>query len=431
MAHFVITNKQWERQDGTSQIIIRYTWKGKNYPKKIPGLYCKKDDLDPIAQQVTKGFDKETLRGINNKITEIKLRASSVLLEYEDPAPEFFFTKLFAEPKEEKQKKATDLIDLYKQWTDSEATSKVYSTTLPHLIDFKESRGNLLQAEEYSKILLKEFEAHLMKNGYIQNNRRIENGEVTKGRSSDERIMFKHSALKKHMKHFKFFGKYLTDLELPIKQSFRDYTFSIPSPEIPDTIALTKAEFDEFFYFDLKDNFDLRLTQAAFIIGTAAGGIRISDLYNLTKESFDMQNFSVSFTQIKTGGDVHNPLNEEYIKPHLEFYLENLHKMPTEQEFNRRLKEIGNLIGWERTEVVNEYRGNNRRPSKIQVAIKDNISSKYMRKTFISMLVELGYTKEVIKSFSGHKDDKVIDHYIQLHQHTKRQAISKLTPKGH
>lgn len=429
MAHFIITTKFFKRQDGTSQVIVRYTWNGKHYPKKIPNLYCKPDELDSVSQLITKGYDRPTLKIMNTKISQVKARGSQILMDLDEPEPETFFKKLFEEPREEKKKMSECLLDLYKQWLDAEAASPVYSTTYPYLMDFKKHRGNILLLEEYSKSLLKEFESFLMETGYLPNERRIKDGEYIESKMEGERVMFKHSALKKHMKHFKFFGKYLTDLDLPIKQSFRDYRFSIPSPEIADTIALTKREFDEFFNFDLSDNFDLNLCKSAFIIGTVAGGLRVSDLYALTNESFDLKNLSVQFTQKKTGGDVFNPLNEEYIRPHLEFYLDNLDKMPVEQEFNRRLKEIGNKIEWERVETVSEYRGNSRKPTKVKVAIKDHISSKYMRKSFISIMVEEGYGKEIIKGFTGHKDDKVIDHYIQLHQHTKRAAIDWLKPE--
>lgn len=425
MAHFIITTKPYVRSDGTSQVIIRYTYSGKHFTEKIPNLYCRSEELDISSQMITKGYSREVLKQFNTKLNEIKARGNTVLMNLDEPNPELFFKKLFTEPKKAKKQKTDSLIELYKQWLDKEVESPSFATVLPLLINFRQSRGGNLEVQEYGKNLLKEFERYLLDTGYILNQKR----KNTTQNVSGTRVMYKHSTVKKNLKYFKYFGKYLADLELPIKQNFRDYRPTISSPSIPDAIALTKAEFDQLFYWDLSNTFELNLVKSAFIIGTASGGMRISDLYALTKQNFDAENFTIHFTQQKTGGDVFNPLSKEYIEPHLNFFLENLHNMPVEQEFNRKLKKIGNLIGWKREEITNEYRGKDKKPSKVKIQIKDHISSKYMRKTFISILVELGYSKELIKGFTGHKDDKIVDHYIQLHEHSKRKVVAGFKPE--
>ncbi len=416
MAHFVITLRPYKRSDGQSQIIVRYTYNGHHFTQPIKNMLGSKTNFDFDLQQfknTVKNEDAVTLKTFQTKINDVKAKGNDILLNYGNPEPKLFFQKLFEVDQITTANKMKCLVQLYGYWINNINGSKVYKSTYGQLVNFKEARGGHLLVDEYGKTLLQEFERYLA------------NAKKTDG---DKEEYFKQSYIKKCTKHFKYLGTYLTDLRLPIDQNFRDFKSGIKGAPRAKPIALTKEEFDQLFYLDLSDNFQLNLIKSAFIIGTASGGIRVSDLYALSAENFDLENFTISFTQRKTNGEVFNPLAEAYIKPHLNFFLENLHHLPTEQEFNLRLKAIGNILKWDRTELIHEYRGAAKHPAIFKIAIKDLVSTRFMRKSFISMLVELGYSKEVIKSFTGHEDEQIINDYIQLHQHTKRTAIEGFAP---
>ena len=82
----------------------------------------------------------------------------------------------------------------------------------------------------------------------------------------------------------------------------------------------------------------------------------------------------------------------------------------------------------DRAEVLEEYRAGRNKPDDKDININSHISSKYMRKSFISMMVEMGVQREVIMAFSGHESEKVIQHYIQVHKHTKLQVLDNFKP---
>lgn len=425
---------------GKHQIEIEYRYKGGQSRYRVENVYCFPQEWNSSTQQVGSGYEKKVLKDMNDNILLAKEKIAGILKEaaVKDVEPTHGFVKeMWNRPIQQNTKLLDDVCVLYEEWMYERGVPK-YTTTLPHIQSFAAHRGGL-KAMEVSKALLTEFCNYLCKTGYEPHSRQIKK-EVLEGvkkrktvkkskKKNVVRLPFSNTSIKNHIKYFTLFIKeYLVEKEYEINQNFRDYSSKFSSPEILDVVALTKAEFDTLFYFQVpEDKPHLHLTKIAFIIGTALGGLRISDLKKLTAQSF--RNNTVRFRQGKTGGKVENPISSAYAEPFLEEFLEKKKSIPSGQKFNTNLKTLAKMAGLDRVETLEQYKAGKNKPISVDVNINEHISSKYMRKSFISMLVELGVEREIIMSFSGHESAKVIQHYIQVHKHTKQEVLdTKFVP---
>ncbi|EMR04448.1 tyrosine-type recombinase/integrase [Cesiribacter andamanensis] len=417
---------------GKHPVILEYRYKGKQYRDPV-GIYCAPQHWNEATQQIGSGYSRKEQQQLNALILAKRDQINQVLLECSvhkiEPSGEHVLAQLRYTPslvedapKKEEQLGA-DMVPLFQEWLDQVQVPK-YTHTLPHLKAFAQHRGGL-KAAELSEALLAEFAAYLQETGYIPYSKASKAPRPKPVKK--ERVQFSNTTLKNHVKYLKLFGRqYLTKKGYPVNQDFRDFELKFKSPEIGDTIALTKQEFDRLYYLDVSAKKHLHVTKLAFIVGTALGGLRISDLKRL--QASDFKGDDVSFTQQKTGGKVTNPISEHYVKPLLDEFLAYKELIPSGQKLNDNLKVLAALAGLDRVEKIYEYRGGSRKGIEKEVRIQDHISSKYMRKTLVSVLVSLGYGKEIIKEFTGHQDDRVIDHYIQVHRQTKVQVLDSFRP---
>ena len=425
---------------GKHQIYIDYQYKDKRTKFNVENVYAAPSEWNPKTQLITSGNNRETLKELNGKINALRTRLGEILnraaLIGIDPSHDWVKREM-EKPVQENNKLNQDVPELFEKWVTEKGVKK-YVDTIPQVREFAQKRGGL-KVGEVDKTLLSEFCTFLCKNGYIPyqkqkkeltpiDSKKQENKtKGTKKINKPKRELFKNATIVSHVKYFKlFFKEFLTGNKYPIDQDFRDFRIPFKSPK-PDVIALTKEEFDRLFYFKVpKDRPAIHLTKITFIIGTALGGLRISDLKKLNKKNFS--DGGVKFRQIKTGGKVENPLSDAYVEPFLEEFLNNKSHIPSGQKFNDNLKVLAKLAGLNRAEVVEEFRGGSNKPFESEININEYISSKLMRKTFISIMVELGVEREVIMAFSGHEDVNVISHYIQVHKKTKIETIQKFKP---
>ncbi|MBE0674459.1 MAG: site-specific integrase, partial [Bacteroidales bacterium] len=93
------------------------------------------------------------------------------------------------------------------------------------------------------------------------------------------------------------------------------------------------------------------------------------------------------------------------------------------QKMNDYLKELGKFAGLTEPEQVVYYKGNER--------IEENyqkwqlLSTHAGRKTFISNALFLNIPAEVIMSWTGHKDHKVMENYYKIVAPHKRREMDK------
>lgn len=412
---------------GKHQVIIEYQYKNNRTKFKVEGVFAAPNQWNTNTQEITSGHDRQTLKNLNGKINSLKKRISDILhhAHLADIEPSHGYVKKEMEkPVQEKTKLAEDIPEMYKIWMEERGVPK-YTTTYEHIKDFATYRKGL-KVGEIDKSLLAEFCNYLCTQGYVPYKKPAKGEKRSKKKVARE--MFTNTSIKNHIKYFKLFLKeYVVGKGYNIDQSFRDYSAPFKTPEVLDVVALTKQEFDTLYYLQIPEGKQhLHLTRIAFIIGTALGGVRISDLKKLDERSF--KNGSVKFRQIKTGGKVENPLSKSYVEPFLEEFLEKRHKIPSGQKFNENLKAIAEMAGFDRVEWLEEYRAGSNKPEEVKTPIVDHISSKYMRKSFISMMVEEGVEREIIMEFTGHEDEKILRHYIQVHRHTKMEVLERFRP---
>lgn len=443
------------RKDGTCKLEIEYCYKGRNLPINIGKIYCKPSDWSKDSQSIVSGYEREERNSLNRLVDAAKQKMSHIInqLAIDDFEPTHEnVKKMWEKPIIENKKKIEDLLPMYEKWSDAKSDPK-YSTTLPYLKEFSEIRGGVRVADVSIK-LLDEFCRYLCEYGILpeekqkprvsKNGKPIVKGSNKKkaGKKVEPRLPFANTTLRNHVKYFKlFFKEYLSPEGYDFNQNYRDYKYHFSTPEVTDVIALYKSEFDRIFWYpvDKEKHPHLRVAQVAFVVGTLLGGLRPSDLYKLSESSFETGN--VKFYQQKTKGKVDNPLAEAYLtKEYLEEFLfyntpvknktGKLKKpIPAPQKVNDNLKVLAELAGLDREADKTMYYGGSETPTIERVNIKSHISLQYMRKSFISILVEEGIRdRDVIKSLSGHKDGDMIDHYLAIHDHTKKLTMDILKP---
>ena len=412
---------------GKHQVIIEYQYKNNRTRFKVEGVYASEKEWNTKQQEISSGYERPVLKELNAKINALKKRISDILhqAQMKDIDPSHAYVKReMGKPVVENTKLSEDVVEMYEIWMNTKGVEK-YIHTLPHIKEFSESRGGI-KVEDIGYTLMEEFCNFLCTEGFYPYKKE---SKTKKGKKKKlPREEFSNTTIKNHVKYFRLFIKeYLVRKKYPVDQDFRDFTPGFQTPEVLDVIALTKKEFDTLFYLEITESKKhLQLAKNAFIIGTALGGMRISDLKNLDENKFN--NDTVKFRQIKTRGKVENPLSEYYVIPLLQDFLNKRHKIPSGQKFNESLKTLAKMAGINRIEYLEEYRSGRKTPTEIETPVADHISTKYMRKSFISMMVELGVEREIIMEFTGHEDDKILKHYIQVHKHTKKAVLAKFRP---
>lgn len=453
------------RKDGTCKLEIEYCYKGRNLPINIGKIYCKQGDWSEKTQTIVSGFEKEEMKGLNRLVEAAKQKMSHIInqaaIEGYDATHEYV-KMMWGKPIIENNRKIEELLPLYEKWANekierkkerkkNEEGKKINTKelqTLPYLTEFAKNRGGLRVADVSSHIL-NEFCHYLCETGQLpeekQNKRISKTGkEVVKGSKKNKAskkkdiIPFTNSSIRNHVKFFKiFFKEYLSVEGYNINQNFRDYKYHFRTPEVTDVIALTKKEFDRIFWLEIpEEQPHLRVAQVAFIAGTVLGGLRPSDLYDLDEKSFKTGN--VKFFQQKTNGKVDNPLAKGYLTDaFLQEFLSYVikykdpktgkmkRKLPSTQKVNDNLKVIAQMAGLDREDDKTLYYSGREVPTIESVNIRDHISLQYMRKSFVSILVEMGIRDtKVIADFTGHKDVNMIDHYLSIHDHTKEEILN-------
>lgn len=70
------------------------------------------------------------------------------------------------------------------------------------------------------------------------------------------------------------------------------------------------------------------------------------------------------------------------------------------------------MLGWNEKVVLTRYRG--AIPVKRQFLRHELVTSHVMRKTFISVSLELNIPERVVKAISNHKDERSFRRYVKL-----------------
>ncbi len=244
------------------------------------------------------------------------------------------------------------------------------------------------------------------------------------------------------LKMLRNFGKYLTDeLGLKINQDYK--TFKIKTgredahikykwDDKNNVYTLYHSEFKKIEDADFSkindDKKRKRLEQARlmFLVQTYSGGVRISELYMIDSNSIIEVNgeLTVFLQSPKTSKVINNPVTDK-LRKILENCNFHLPKFENEQAYNDALKEMAMYLKLKREILQFEDYAHLPMPKPKKIILYEHFSSKLARKALVSILYNLGISKELISKITNHSKNTV-EYYIALEEDFKRKMLNKI-----
>ena len=230
-------------------------------------------------------------------------------------------------------------------------------------------------------------------------------------------------------------GKQLSFLKWFLRWSFKqgmhsNNAYDAFKPKLKDTqkkiIFLTWEELNKLREFKIPPTKQALERVRDVFLFQCFTGLRYSDVFNLRRS--DIKGDHIEVTTVKTSDSLIIELND-HSKAILEKYkdveFEKNKALPviTNQKMNDYLKELAELA--EINEPVRQtyYKGNER---------IDEVTPKYAllsthagRRTFICNALALGIPPQVVMKWTGHSDYKAMNHYIDIADDIKANAMSK------
>jgi hypothetical protein len=99
----------------------------------------------------------------------------------------------------------------------------------------------------------------------------------------------------------------------------------------------------------------------------------------------------------------------------------------SDNHFNACLKEIARYLNFDRMVEIHEFdlKGRIKKGCSQKVPLNDMMSSKMMRKTFVSISISLGIPTEVIMKSTGHKTHAAFGRYVDISLETQAEYTKK------
>ena len=225
--------------------------------------------------------------------------------------------------------------------------------------------------------------------------------------------------------------------------NYRDKKFKVARVDV-DNVALSKKQVDELLSLDFSDNdllaslykqnvsngecdkyYGLRWinrkklcqsyerTRDIFVVGCLTGQ-RLSDYIRIEKDMYrkigDYQ--FIVLKQKKTGQKVFIPLDKRVD----EILTKYKGRLPAKDktEIDRRIKIIGELLGWTYTVEINESSG--LKTKRVTKRFCDCISSHSARRTWATIAYQQGVPLKNIMSVTGHKTEQMLRKYLKLNE---------------
>lgn len=236
------------------------------------------------------------------------------------------------------------------------------------------------------------------------------------------------STIGKHFSSLSAMIKWILSFEenedIPIPSAYKKVRVNVT---YNDPIGLTVSEFLKLYDSDLSHDKDLELSRDWFVLGVSMGGLRISDLFGLTFNDLhkdDTGNYYISYVEQKTSRKHQNMPISLFGANILEKY-NGLMPHQNEETFRRNLKSIADYLVLDRSYEHHTFdiKGKILRTEK--KILKDAISSKFMRKTKVSIDAHIGVPIQVSMSSTGHKTFKSYARYMDINHESIVDANKK------
>lgn len=279
-------------------------------------------------------------------------------------------------------------------------TKKDYNNTYNHLEEFQEYTGKTLSWKSM---------------GYEFYLDMVEFLKVEKD--------LKGSTIDKVIKNIKVFLNY-ADLQdnLDVNQDFKKTVsgkslFAKVNKEETEHVYLNEKEIKQITDAKLDEN--LSGIRDLFLIGCWTG-LRISDLKRL--ERGNIKDGLLSITAQKTSKNVTIPITDE-LQTVLNKYPDRLPKIPTDQHYNRQLKDVCEQAGINEPIMAEEKKGEMRVTSLIPKW--KLVTSHTARRSFATNLYRRGIPSTQLMMLTGHKSETSFMKYIKVSGEDNAKDVAK------
>jgi integrase len=284
-------------------------------------------------------------------------------------------------------------------------TKKDYNNTYNHLIEFQEYTGKNLSWKSM---------------GYEFYLDMVEFLKVEKD--------LKGSTIDKVIKNVKVFLSF-ADLQdnLNVNQDFKKTVsgkslFAKVNKEETEHVYLNEKEIKQITEADMGDE---RLSEIRdlFLIGCWTG-LRISDLKRL--QSGNIKDGLLTITAQKTSKNVTIPITDE-LQAVLNKYPDRLPKIPTDQHYNRQLKEVCRIAKISEPMMAEIKKGKMRVTT--QIPKYELITSHTARRSFATNLYRRGIPSTQLMMLTGHKSETSFLKYIKVSGEDNAKDVAKKLKK--
>jgi integrase len=240
-----------------------------------------------------------------------------------------------------------------------------------------------------------------------------------------KKLKHRNTTISKNFKLFKWFMNWATRKGYNENLTYLDFKLSLKGTTRTQKIIFLKwDELMKLYELPIPKKY-LEQVRDVFCF-TCFTGLRYSDVYNLKKS--DVKDNFIEITTIKTEDSLQIDLNtysRAILEKHKNTPLPKNKALPviSNQKFNEYLKDLGKLAEFNDPETIVYYKGNER----VEETFKkwQLLSTHAGRKTFVSNALFFNIPAEVIMSWTGHKDHRVMENYYKIIAPQKRREMDK------
>jgi integrase len=236
-----------------------------------------------------------------------------------------------------------------------------------------------------------------------------------------------NSTVAKHLSFLKSFLHWCIKREITDNSKWQKFTVSNPPDKLK--VVLTSADLQKIKAFNHPEKKYLLNVRDLFLIGCYTG-LRFSDFTRIAGQHLKPDNefagrgegYVLRIRQEKTDGLVEIPLTDESLTLCRKLIAGEI-RLITNQKMNEYLKELCRLSGIDEAFETDEFRGK----LKISKTVPkwQLIGTHTARRTFATNLLIQGVPAEIVMQYTGHKDYKSFQKYVNVPKNSQHDFIRK------